>query len=348
VRILLIDETSSSGAATKRTLDGGSYHLESMLAGPEASERARTGGFDVVLVEWSPTRPYVRELLRALRDHASRTYTYVIVHSDRYTSTVVAAAFASGADDFLRRPYVREELVGRLEHAARLKPLLDASISSLALDASTAGAAWSEAELLAVEALSGMSPVKFRVGDVALPFTPTHAACVLLSRAADQREVQLSIQLDSCGLEALGQQVFASVDPALLADLLLEMTNTAAGAFMRRALDEGMEMTMNLPVSTSPEQLYGERAQAETVKERRLVSADGAISITLAVALRVRANVLVPAAGLIEGMVITRDLLSDTGVLLLKGGTRITASASARMKSLLSAERMVEVADRAA
>ena len=84
---------------------------------------------------------------------------------------------------------------------------------------------------------------------------------------------------------------------------------------------------------------------AEVVKERRLVSQDGTVTINLSVALRARGNVFVPATRLAEGMVLARDLLTDTGALLLKAGARITASASSRVRSLVTADRMVEIAD---
>ena len=146
MRILLIDETAHEGAATKRTFDGTGHHVESMLVGSRATERALLGGFDLVVAEWTLSRPYTRELLRALRERSGRTHTYVIVHTERYASVEVAAVFASGADDLLRRPFVREELLGRAERALRLKPYLDGAAACRSGVVSGAPLAWSEVE----------------------------------------------------------------------------------------------------------------------------------------------------------------------------------------------------------
>src|SRR5271165_6759970 len=77
-----------------------------------AADRAAAAAFldaeppDLVLLSWQQSAP---DLVRSIRAREDLKHTYVIALLDKHGPTAIPAIMQAGADDFMRRPFVREE-----------------------------------------------------------------------------------------------------------------------------------------------------------------------------------------------------------------------------------------------
>jgi hypothetical protein len=166
-------------------------------------------------------------------------------------------------------------------------------------------------------------------------------ATLAMSLARERAEIRLAIVVDAGSLPALAELVLGSrsPDPAMVDDMLLEMANTAAGAFKAIILEQGHAFTLGLPLL---ETSFVEPTGAST----RWVAtfANTGVHVGILGELRSRENQLISSAMLEEGMVVARDLLHDDGFVLVAAGTRLTLTGAARIAHLFGEQFMVEVA----
>jgi DNA-binding response OmpR family regulator len=87
------------------------FDLASTLDLETGLVRVQAGLFDVVVMEWVTSQPSASDLLVRLRSAEGPTHIHAIVMMTQPTASSVSAAFAAGADDLLRRPFLREELI---------------------------------------------------------------------------------------------------------------------------------------------------------------------------------------------------------------------------------------------
>lgn len=115
-RVLLVDDDDD---------DTGREQLRAMLSeigltvevvqSPSAAEqRMREQAFDAVVIDFEESGKDPLAFIRALRNNPGLSLLPVLVLSDRPSSRDVVDAFASGADDFLPRPFRAPELGARI------------------------------------------------------------------------------------------------------------------------------------------------------------------------------------------------------------------------------------------
>jgi hypothetical protein len=123
----------------------------------------------------------------------------------------------------------------------------------------------------------------------------------------------------------------ADAGDAAVTDMLRELANTAGGAFKRTAMPENAVVTTGLPTDHV---LIA--APGATTRTWELTSADG-LCIGIVAEMLALANVQVQAAELREGMVLAGDVHNRAGMLVVPGGTRLTATSAERVASILGA-----------
>ena len=79
-----------------------------------------------------------------------------------------------------------------------------------------------------------------------------------------------------------------------------------------------------------------------------LQNAELGVRMRVSIGVRSRKNIRIPVTKLREGMVLAKDLLTTKGILLMKAGTRFSATQTQRVISMLGEADVVEVADAAA
>ncbi|MBK7395711.1 MAG: response regulator [Myxococcales bacterium] len=75
---------------------------------------------EVLLTDWGLVGPSGLELIKRVRSMATPHYVYSIVVTGRTNPADIAQVYGAGADDFLRKPVFKEELIARVEAPKRI------------------------------------------------------------------------------------------------------------------------------------------------------------------------------------------------------------------------------------
>ncbi len=337
--VLVVDDNKQTRDALVRHLQTAEYRVvqaADVKGGQIELDREKP---DVVMLAWTSGSQEFLKRIRAL-DASGRSY--VIVLLDRNPASDIAALYASGADDFLRLPAVREEVLGRVDAPRRIRGWAS---GSHAMD-------WSEKfDLQKLQVWRDLGAVIAEdIAQLTGPFDVSEAAdfqgevrgaSIPLSLAKDETELRVSIVAEPAQLRALGGVLLGDENSpeSALDDMLRELANTAGGAVKRAALLEQVAVTTGLPVSESRAVVPADKVRVWSAKLRGTDVRIGLVGEVVS-----RANQRVQAANLREGMVLAHDLRNPLGALVMPAGTRLTATAAERVGKLLGPRFVVEVA----
>jgi two-component system, OmpR family, response regulator len=120
MKILVVEDDSSLGDVLRRGL-AESGHVVDLEHDGEAGERAaRERAYDALVLDVTLPRKNGFAVARALRDAGVRTPILMLTARDTVADTV--AGLDAGADDYLRKPFVFDELEARLRSITRRDP----------------------------------------------------------------------------------------------------------------------------------------------------------------------------------------------------------------------------------
>jgi hypothetical protein len=283
----------------------------------------------------------------------------------------MSAAFLAGADDFLQKPYGREELLGRVEGISRVQRWAALGGPGLAgggaartpsgtYDLALAPqcselarlAAWKTLDHMALSDLSQMFSLPFTLIEeehLARWTAPVNGfgSTIALSLAREQVELRLTVETDALSARTLAARAFEGEEEPtepVIRDLLGEVANTLAGAFSRAASAEGMSFTAGLPAPTSA---TSPSTTSAPVLSRWVGVAAGEVHLYVSCVARVKPNVRIRTGELREGMILANDLTNESGALLVRAGTRLTSSTVNRVQKMVAGHEIVEVAEAA-
>ena len=128
-RVWIVDDSPTEALITERSL-GYDYDYETFVDGSNVVERLVAGGAqpDVLLLDWvmpGMAGPEVCEFLRSNR--RTQTLPIILVTASRVETRDVVQGLASGANDYVARPFAPEELRARVAAVLRAKQLADAA-----------------------------------------------------------------------------------------------------------------------------------------------------------------------------------------------------------------------------
>ncbi len=116
-RVLVVDDDPGTGDELRAMLSEIGVVVEVVASGERAKTRMREQSFDAVVLDFHAPHMDPRAFVRDLRKDPpdpSRAAIPVLFLSSRPTSRDVVDAFASGADDFLPKPFRAPELGARI------------------------------------------------------------------------------------------------------------------------------------------------------------------------------------------------------------------------------------------
>ncbi|CAA7621928.1 PP2C family protein-serine/threonine phosphatase [Magnetospirillum sp. SS-4] len=173
MKALIIDDSPSSIALLEAHLSRWGYQVESASSGEDAWRILSEGGIRLVLCDWEMPGMDGPTLCRKIRSADLGHYVYMILFTGRSRSEDLVDGLSAGADDFVRKPLIPEELRLRLGAGTRILALEDKLESrNLALEKALsdldAGYARLRADLSAAARLqaSNLPPADFRLGEV--------------------------------------------------------------------------------------------------------------------------------------------------------------------------------------
>ena len=113
-RVLLVDDEPRTRDEIRRMLSEIGLAVEVVGTAEEAHARHEEASFDALVLDFHATGIEPLDFVRGLRGDPRRAPLPVLILSDRPSSRDVVDAFASGADDFLPKPFRAPELGARI------------------------------------------------------------------------------------------------------------------------------------------------------------------------------------------------------------------------------------------
>jgi DNA-binding response OmpR family regulator len=273
MRVLIVESNPHDVARIRLLLQSAGHEVEHVVPSDPELREAVKRPFDLVVVEWGLSSP---ELIRLLGE--SSVAPSVLVCSPTVTPEAMTAIFATGAEDFIKTPFLCEELVGRVARIARTRsratPSAGPSIATVwgarehaRTTTATRLSAWAQFNALATECLSCMTMLDLMAVQPPAQWTTAFAASVPLAYTPEHLEFRVAVDGGRGDLETFATAAIGMSTPEAISDLLNEMANVAGGAFVRAALDEGLVLTNGLPTTAQPgavEDYFGDSSDTLT------------------------------------------------------------------------------------
>jgi len=128
MRILIAEDERITRTTLARQLQAWGHEVTAAEDGQQAWEQLDgAAAFDIVITDWEMPRLSGPELVGRIRAAPGGAYTYVIILTSRSDKADIVNGIEAGADDFVSKPFDREELRVRLlagERVVRLERAL--------------------------------------------------------------------------------------------------------------------------------------------------------------------------------------------------------------------------------
>ncbi|HEX3462762.1 MAG TPA: response regulator transcription factor [Candidatus Elarobacter sp.] len=138
MRILVVEDDPALGEVLRRGLTESGHVVDLERDGAAARGVALHGGYDALVLDVMLPGMSGFAVARALREAGDRTPILMLTARDAVEDTV--AGLDAGADDYLRKPFVFDELEARLRSITRRdppRPRDELSVGDLVLDLAT-------------------------------------------------------------------------------------------------------------------------------------------------------------------------------------------------------------------
>jgi CheY-like chemotaxis protein len=167
------------------------------------------------------------------------------------------------------------------------------------------------------------------------------AAAIPLMSGAHGVQIRIGVGADSKSALMLASKLFGPDAKDLVDDMLGEVGNVLMGAMKTHFAAENLPFTGGLPVALPPRELT---LPTTAFTHRHLFALDiGGARLTLHLGMQSKASSSLVVSDLREGMIIARDIVNDRGLLLLKGGTRLSTTMVNKLVDLLPPRMPVQV-----
>lgn len=120
MRVLAVEDDPVSRRILTATLERLGHEVSVAQDGQEAWERLATAPAEVVITDWMMPGMDGLEFTRRIRARDGGGYVYVIMLTALRGRTSYLDGMAAGADDFVTKPFDKEELQARLRVAQRV------------------------------------------------------------------------------------------------------------------------------------------------------------------------------------------------------------------------------------
>ena len=126
MKILIADDAAVSRRLLERTLLRAGYEVVAVVNGRQAVENLTGPDMPrLVLLDWMMPELDGPGVCREIRNRRDQSYVYMILLTSRESKEDVIAGLESGADDYLIKPFIADELKARLRVGERILHLED-------------------------------------------------------------------------------------------------------------------------------------------------------------------------------------------------------------------------------
>lgn len=120
MRILIAEDERITRLKLRRQLEKMEHEVVEACDGREAWERFQAEPFSVVISDWEMPKMSGVDLVRHIRASDTDGYVYVVLLTGKSDKRDVVAGMEAGADDFISKPFDRDELRARLNAGQRI------------------------------------------------------------------------------------------------------------------------------------------------------------------------------------------------------------------------------------
>lgn len=120
MRILIVEDEEFSRRMLQGQLAGLGHEVVAVASGDEAWSLLQGEDFPLVITDWMMPGIDGLDLVRLIRSRENASYVYVIVLTAKSEQSDVIEGILEGADDFLTKPYDRDELNVRIRAGQRI------------------------------------------------------------------------------------------------------------------------------------------------------------------------------------------------------------------------------------
>ncbi len=123
MRVLIVDDERVNRMVLERKLRQWGHEPVEAVDGEQAWELMQREPFRMVITDWMMPRVDGLELTRRIRQSPLGGYTYVLLLTARSGTEALVEGIEAGADDFVQKPFVTDELRARLRAGERVLQL---------------------------------------------------------------------------------------------------------------------------------------------------------------------------------------------------------------------------------
>lgn len=120
MNILIADDDKITRLLLSTTLMKLGHSVRAVGNGQEAWETWMGGEFPVIITDWMMPDLDGLEFCRRVRAEPREWYTYVVLLTSRAGTTNYLEAMTAGADDFITKPFEKQEFAARMRVAERI------------------------------------------------------------------------------------------------------------------------------------------------------------------------------------------------------------------------------------
>lgn len=263
-------------------------------------------------------------------------------------------AVKAGVDAEMRRSKGRDYVIAHTDALLRLgrrpasecllseaRPAAQAALHG-SLDSIVKAAAWRDGRKLLLSAATQFLTMGATLGPQSV--TEAEIACgaqILMGNAEDKVELRVAVGADRKSVKMLAMHVFGDDGDDMGKELLSELGNIFMGTLKTAFSSEAVKFAAGLPEEVPPSRVLHPPLIYSVQDSVELKIAEARVVVYLGI--RTNGSGVVPVSSLLEGMLVTKDVFNQKGLMLVRGGTRLSLNMVEKLRGLLPHKEPVEV-----
>ena len=324
----------------------GAGHVVSSVRDDKAVVSALAGeAFQMLVVSLRGADATVIGVLEAVRKSIASKSVCVMIIAEESAEDLLIRLYDAGADLCLQAPTGIGLLLAQLRSVERA--LVGGAAAGQAkadtpLELVNQWATWRLAQTKIQEVAARFLSMEVAVGEAESITQPLGKACAIaLSNAEHQLELRVAVAAEGpCG-QQLAIHMFGPECADLVSDVLSELANVVMGMLKNEFSAESIAFTGGLPTSLDPAHVMRPLARYSHNRAFALRIGQGGLLVHLSI--RSKANQLLAPHGLSEGMVLAKDVFNARGMLMVRGGTRLTMNMIEKIVGVAPPKLQLEV-----
>ena len=123
MNILIAEDHRMTLRMLEKYLEELDYEVTAVEDGKKAWEEYQDKHPQIIITDWEMPEMNGLELIKNIRNHEDESYTYIILLTAKDEKSELVEGLSAGADDYIRKPFDRDELRVRVRAGKRIVDL---------------------------------------------------------------------------------------------------------------------------------------------------------------------------------------------------------------------------------